>query len=260
MTQSRRRTQDRAENETATSPPYLCRLEAVLTQWVQLWADKKLDPVFAEPRIQAKLTGGDQGGGKARPIALEEMLLEIVTSSILRGHISQVQRAAGAYQFGIYHEGRAPEIAWKIHAKDGLLNQRTVFIACDIKNGFGAVQDGGDAIEGARMMVPGLWEQSSSTYGREKKKCNQRRGRTHREEADQSESGMAFCKARAKAPVAFALALRVALATCGGENKVCNQQHGQALQEAADRSQSEMVSCKARARRRRLSRWPCGWL
>ena len=85
---------------------------------------------------------------KARPIAFEEMLLKMVTSSILRAHISQVRRSAGAYQFGIYHEGGAPEIAWKIHAKMAA-DPTKVFIACDIKNGFGAVRRN-DAIEGAR--------------------------------------------------------------------------------------------------------------
>ena len=60
----------------------------ILTKWKQLWADKKLHPSSAEPWLQAKVIGGDNGGGKARPIAFEEMLLKLVTSSILRAHIS----------------------------------------------------------------------------------------------------------------------------------------------------------------------------
>ena len=32
----------------------------ILTQWVQLWADRRLDPAFTEPWIQAKVIGGDQ--------------------------------------------------------------------------------------------------------------------------------------------------------------------------------------------------------
>ena len=119
----------------------------VLSQWVQLWADKRLDPAFTEPWLQAKVIGGDKGGGKARPIAFEEMLLKMVTPSILRAHISQVRRAAGTYQLGIYHEGGAPEIAWKIHAKIDA-EPTKVFIACDIKNGFGVVRRR-DAIDGA---------------------------------------------------------------------------------------------------------------
>ena len=32
----------------------------VLTQWVQLWADRRLDPSFTEPWLQAKVIGGDK--------------------------------------------------------------------------------------------------------------------------------------------------------------------------------------------------------
>ena len=91
----------------------------VLTQWVQLWADKRLDPNFTEPWIQAKVIGGDKGGRKARSIAFEEMLHKMITSSILGARISQVWRAAGAYQFGIYHEGGAPQIASEDSRENG---------------------------------------------------------------------------------------------------------------------------------------------
>ena len=82
---------------------------------------------------------GDKGGGKARPIAFEDMLTKMVTGSILRAHISQVRRAAGAYHFGIDHRGGAPEKAWKIHAKMAAKPSK-VFMACDIKNGHSLCQ------------------------------------------------------------------------------------------------------------------------
>ena len=78
----------------------------------------------------------------------------MVTSSILRAHISQVQSAGGSHQFGIYHEGGAPEIAWKIHAKMAA-ELTTVYIACDIRNGFVAVRRS-DAVEEARRWCPML--------------------------------------------------------------------------------------------------------
>ena len=82
---------------------------------MKLWADR----TFTEPWIHAKVIGGDKGGGKARPIAFEEMLLKLVTSSILKAHVSQIRRAVGSCQNGIYHEGGAPEIAWKNTCQDG---------------------------------------------------------------------------------------------------------------------------------------------
>ena len=146
-----RLTQDRVESATLLMSP---RGLQVLTQWAQLWADKRLDPAFTESWLQAKVIGGDRGGGKARPIAFEEMLLKMVTSSTLRAHVSQVWRATGAHQFGIYHEGGAPEIAWKIHAKMAA-EPTKVFVACDIKNGFGAARRR-DAIDGAKRWCPVL--------------------------------------------------------------------------------------------------------
>ena len=108
----------------------------------------------ARPCIHGALVAGQgRGGGKARPIAFEGMLLKMVTSSTLRAHISHVRRAAGAYQYGIYHEGGAPEIAGKIHAKMAA-EPTKMFIACDIKNGFGVRRR--DAIDGAKQWCPVL--------------------------------------------------------------------------------------------------------
>ena len=114
----------------------------------------------------------------------------MVTSSTLRTHISQIRRAAGSYQFGIYHEGGAPEIAWKIHAK----------MAAE-PDGVGVVRRR-DAIDG------GSWAQSLPTCRQANKECNQRHGRTLRWAADQLRSEM---EGACEAPVAFALALRVVM-------------------------------------------------
>ena len=148
-----------------------------------------------ELRLQAKVIGGDRGGGKARPIVFEEMLLKLVTSSILRAHVSQVRRAAGSCPFGINHEGGAPEIAWKIDAKMAALPAKG-FIASDIRNGFGAARRG-DAVEAARLWCR-WWVRSLPTCGQEKKKCNQQLRRTRRKAASQSRWEMGFCKAHAK--------------------------------------------------------------
>ena len=121
------------------------------------------------------------------------MLLKMVTSSILRAHISQVRRAAGAYRFGIYHEGGAPEIAWKIHAKMAA-EPTKVFIACDIKKWVRSCKTKGRNRR-SQAMVPRFWAH---------KKCNQKRGRALRRQ--QTNHG------QRRTPVAFALALRVALA------------------------------------------------
>ena len=132
---------------------------------------------------------------------------KLLTSSILRAHISQVWRAAGSHKFGIYYEGGAPEIAWKILAKMAA-EPRQGFIACDIKNRFGSVRRS-DAVEEARRWYRS-WERSSRTCGKEKTKCNQQlRHAASNSRPITVRDGL--LQGACEAPVAFALALRVAL-------------------------------------------------
>ena len=100
-------------------------------------------------------------------------------------------------------------MAWKIHAKMAA-EPTKVLIACDFKNGFGAVRtkrrNRRSQNDGARS-----WAQSLPTCGQANKKCNQQRGRTLRRAVDQLRSEVDFCRVRARLPVAFALALRMAM-------------------------------------------------
>ena len=195
-------------NSHIASPLVSPRGLTVLTQWVQLCPDKKLDPAFTEPWLQAKVIGGDKGGGKARPIAFEEMLLKLVTSSILRAHVSQVRRAAGSYQYGIYHEGGAPEIAWKIHAKMAA-EPTKVFIACGIKNGFGAARRS-DAVEGAKRRCPVLGTIFANLWAGKGVQPTAWLNTPREDRPIRVRDG--FLQGACEVPVAFALALRVALA------------------------------------------------
>ena len=130
------------------------------------------------------------------------MLLKMVMSSILRAHISQVRRAAGAHQVGIYHEGGAPEKAWKIHAEMAA-EQTKVFIACDIKNGFGAGRRR-DAIEGAKRWCPVLGTVFANLWAG-------KQGVQPTAWANTPHYGQRRAPARCEALVAFALALTVAM-------------------------------------------------
>ena len=58
----------------------------LLNQLGMLWSDRRLASAFSEPWILAKVIGGDKGGGKARPVAMEEMLLQVATPLTLRAH------------------------------------------------------------------------------------------------------------------------------------------------------------------------------
>ena len=154
-----------------------------LTKWVQLWADKKLDPAFTEPWLQAKV-------------------------SILQAHTSRVRRATGSHQRGIYHEGGALEIAWKIHTKMAA-EPKKAHIACDIKNGFGAARWGG-AVEGARRWYPGLGQIFANLWAG-KEEVHQTAWASTQRGSGPIPVRDGFLQGACEAPVAFALALRVAL-------------------------------------------------
>ena len=112
---------------------------AALHRWARAWAGDCLPPAFTSPWLDALVIGGDKGEGKARPIAFEEMLLKLASSAALRAQLPQIRRAAGSYQYGVYHSGGAPAAAWTVHAH---MAERPdlVYIACDIRNGFGAAR------------------------------------------------------------------------------------------------------------------------
>ena len=209
-TQNDKLTQDRVESGDSRTSALLVspRGLQVLTRWVQLWANKRLDPAFTEPWLQAKVIGRDKGGGKARPIAFEEMLLKMVTSSILRAHISQVRRAAGAYQFGIYHEGGAPKQRGRFTRK-WPPNQRKCSLL--VTSRMGSEQRG----EETQSTEPGdgarSWAQSLPICGQVNKECNQQHGRTLRSPADQLRSEMGFCRVRARHRWRLRWLLRVAM-------------------------------------------------
>ena len=151
---------------------------AILTKWVQLRTDKKLDEAFTEPWLQATVVGLRPSRGDAPQAG------DIICDPC--EPVSQVRRAARSYQCGIYHEGGPREIAWEIHAEMAA-EPTKVSIACDIKNGFGAARRS-DAVEGATKMVPGAGTDLCQLVGRKRRSTTDSLGeRTERELADRGE-------------------------------------------------------------------------
>ena len=111
------------------------------------------------------------------------MLLTLATSS------RKFEGRLGHTSMEFYHEGGAPEIAWKIHTKMAA-EATKVFIACDIKNGFGAVLG---------QIFTNLWQEQPTAWANTSKGSRPIAVRN------------GFLQGVCEAPVAFALALRVAL-------------------------------------------------
>ena len=57
----------------------------LLTQWVQLWSDRRLPPAFTEAWIQAKVTGGDKGRGKGYLTQVGKSIWTVPTRNLSHG-------------------------------------------------------------------------------------------------------------------------------------------------------------------------------
>ena len=133
-----------------TSP----RAAGLLRRWSQAWANGSLRPEGRNLWLQAIVVGGDKGGGRARAIVFQESLLKLATSAIVRTQHPAVRRAAGDFQFGIYHPGGAPQVAWEVRAHMASYPE-DLFFAQDMRNGFGTARRG-DAYNVAIKDSPGM--------------------------------------------------------------------------------------------------------
>ena len=208
----------------------------VLTRWASAWANHSLPPALVSPWLQAVVIGGDKGAGKARPIAFEEVLLKLATSATVRAQLPNVRRAAGQYQFGVYHSGGAPQLAWHVRARMAA-RPHHVFVACDVRNGFGAARRA-SVLHTTRKHCPAMWmvfqnlwnsaqqsplpQQSHTTPGKQQPPLPQQSHTTPegclptvwmRTEAGPRSAVITdgLLQGACEAPVAFAFALRAAL-------------------------------------------------
>ena len=161
---------------------------------------------FREPWLQAIVVGGDKGGGKARPITFEESLLKLASSVIVRSQLPMVRRAAGPRQFGVYHSGAAPQVAWEVKSHMAA-RPDMLYIALDVRNGFGAARRE-DALHTADAHCNGLSGLFRNLWA----------GGAQPTVWMDTESGWrralaqdGFLQGACEAPVAFAFALRAAL-------------------------------------------------
>ena len=142
----------------------------------------------------------------ARPVAFEEMMLKLASSVTVRSQLSQVRRGAGAFQYGVYHSGAAPQVGWEVSAAMAA-NPEHLSLALDIRNGFGAVQRK-SACQGAQQHCPTILGLFNNLWGN---------GVTPtvwiETEAGWKSTSVhdGLLQGACEAPVAFALALRVAL-------------------------------------------------
>ena len=80
----------------------------------------------------------DEGGGKARPILLQDALFKLATGTIVQMHQASLRRAAGDFQHGLGGCVGAPQVVWQVRAAMEHEPYAT-FLGIDCRNAFGTI-------------------------------------------------------------------------------------------------------------------------
>ena len=107
-----------------------------LTAWANFWLTPGLSPQFRQPWLHCGAIALDKGGGKPRPIVLQEALLKLVTGGVAQAAAPQIRAAAGSWQRGVYHSGGAPQLVWEL-CRAVAAEPGAVLAGSDCRNAFG---------------------------------------------------------------------------------------------------------------------------
>ena len=139
-----------------------------LTRWVNLWLQPDLSTSFRQPWLHCGLVPLDKGGGKPRPIVLQESLLKLATGCIVDTMSSQLGAASGPWQRGVYNPGGAVQLVWDLrHAMT--TNPDHVFTTIDCRNAFGevhrraAISTASDHCPTFARLLSNLWHGPTTT-------------------------------------------------------------------------------------------------
>ena len=110
----------------------------VLARWCEAWRTNALPAAVRQQWLFSHVVALDKGGGKARPILLQEALLKLATGTIVQMHQSRIQRAVGTSQHGLGGSVGAPQVIWQIRAAMASAPYAT-FLGIDCRNAFGTI-------------------------------------------------------------------------------------------------------------------------
>ena len=109
-----------------------------LARWCEAWRTNTLPPAVRQHWLFSHVIALDKGGGKARPILLQETLLKLATGTIIQMHQTRIQKAVGACQHGLGGAVGAPQVVWQVRA--AMANQPyATFLGIDCRNAFGTI-------------------------------------------------------------------------------------------------------------------------
>ena len=126
----------------------------VLARWCEVWRRGSLPAVVRQQWLYSHVAALDKGGGKARPILLQEALLKLATGVVVHISSRRIQQAVGAFQHGLGGAVGAPQVVWQVRAAMQHSPYAT-FVGIDCRNAFGTLSRAAVVAEADRQ-VPQL--------------------------------------------------------------------------------------------------------
>ena len=109
-----------------------------LARWCEAWRTNSLPAPIRQQWLYSHVIALDKGGGKARPILLQEALLKLATGTIVQMHQTRIQRAVGSFQHGLGGAVGAPQVVWQVRAAMAT-NPYATFLGIVCRNAFGTI-------------------------------------------------------------------------------------------------------------------------
>ena len=109
-----------------------------LARWCEAWRTNSMPAAVRQQWLYSHVVALDKGGGKARPILLQEALLKLATGTIVQIHQPRIQRAVGSFQHGLGGTVGAPQVVWQVRAAMAT-DPYATFLGIDCRNAFGTI-------------------------------------------------------------------------------------------------------------------------
>ena len=141
---------------------------ATLARWCSLWPSGRLPGAVRQVFLQCLVVPLDKGGGKARPIVLQEGLLKVLTGLAVTKSQRLVETAVHPTQYGASGLAGAARMTWAVRAAMAT-SPHLAFVGTDMRNAFGTMHRS-YAYAAAAAAAPAfaaclrsLWEGASPT-------------------------------------------------------------------------------------------------
>ena len=138
----------------------------ILADWCTAWRNFMLPAAVRQVFLQCLVVPLDKGGGKARPIVLQEALLKLATGTAASLAQRRIESAVLPEQHGAGRAGGAARMSWGIRAAMSS-SPDLVFVGVDMRNAFGTmsrttvIQEAAEVCPDFACCLRSLWSGAS---------------------------------------------------------------------------------------------------